>query len=244
MNRGSLLSLTAGFLAAAVLMTQPAPASAGLRQEDQPFRRTISVVGIGRASASPDVVRVTLGVDVVNSRLSAALTEVNRKAAAIIAALEKAGVQRKDIQTAEFSVLPQQSYGPSGPGPITGYRVTNAVRVTVRDLNNAGAVVDAAISAGANNVQGLVFTIEDIRPIEASARKEAMADARAKARVLAGEAGARVGRVLTISEFSTGGPPPVFHAAPQAVEAMGGGVSIAPGTQEVTVQVQVTYEIE
>jgi len=244
MNRSSLLTLTAGFLAVATLAAQPMPANASPPQQDEPVRRTISVVGIGRANALPDVARVTLGVDVVNPRLGAALTEVNRKTAAVMAALEKAGVQKKDIQTVEFNVLPQQAYGPSGPGPITGYRVINAMRVTVRDLNNAGAVLDAAIGAGANNVQGLVFTVEDVRPVEASARRQAMADARAKANVLASEAGAKVGRVLTISEFIAGGPTPVFYAAPQTTEGMGGSVSIAPGTHDITVQVQVTYEIE
>lgn len=244
MSRRSLLTLTAGFLAATTLAIQPVRASTGLLQENQPFRRTISVVGVGRASASPDIARITLGMDIVNPRLSAALTEVNRKTAAIMAALEKAGVQKKDIRTAEFNVFPQQAYSPSGPGPITGYRVINTMRVTVRDLDNAGAVLDAAINAGANTIQGLVFTIEDVKPIEANARKDAMADARAKAEALANEAGAKVGRVLTISEIIASSPAPVFQAAVPAAEGMGGGVSIAPGTQDVTVQVQVTYEIE
>ncbi|MCS6846558.1 MAG: SIMPL domain-containing protein [Anaerolineae bacterium] len=244
MTKGLLTTLVAGTLAAAILAVRPAHANTTLQQNNQPFRRTVTVIGVGRATASPDIARVTLGVDIVNPRLSAALTEANRKMAAIMTALEKAGVEKKDIQTAEFNVFPQQSYGPSGPGPITGYRVINTVRVTVRDLDNAGAVLDAAINAGANTIQGLVFTIENVKAIEADARKGAMADAKAKAEALAGEAGAKVGRVLTISEIvSSGGPLPVIAAAP-AAEGLGGGVSITPGTQDVTVQVQVSYEIE
>ncbi|MFC1466976.1 MAG: SIMPL domain-containing protein [Candidatus Brachytrichaceae bacterium NZ_4S206] len=244
MTRRLLTTLAAGALAAAVLAAQPARANTALQQDDQPFRRTVTVIGIGRATASPDIARVTLGVDIINPRLSTALTEANRKTAAIMAALEKAGVEKKDIRTAEFNVFPQQSYGPSGPGPITGYRVINTMRVTVRDLDNAGAVLDAAINAGANTIQGLVFTIEDIKAIEAEARKGAMADAKAKAEALAGEADAKVGRVLTISEIVSGSPMPVFAAAAPMAEGMGGGVSITPGTQDVTIQVQVTYEIE
>lgn len=243
MTKRLLTTLAAGALATVVLAAQPARANTTLQQNDQPLRRTVTVVGTGRATASPDIARVTLGVDIVNPRLSTALTEANRKMAAIMAALEKAGLERKDIRTAEFNVFPQQSYGPSGPGPITGYRVINTMRVTVRDLDNAGAVLDAAINAGANTIQGLAFTIESAKAIETEARKDAMADAKAKAEVLAGAAGAKVGRVLTISEIISSGPMPVFAAAP-AAEGMGGGVSITPGTQDVTIQVQVTYEIE
>ncbi len=244
MSKRLLTILAAGALAMAALAGQTTThASTTLQQDSQPFRRTVTVIGIGRAAAPPDIARVTVGVDIVNPRLSAALTEANRKTAAIMAALEKAGVAKKDIQTAEFNVFPQQAFGPSGPGPITGYRVINTMRVTVRNLDNTGAVLDAAINAGANSIQGLVFTIEDVKAIEAKARKDAMADAKAKAATLAGEAGAKVGRALTISEAtSSGGPVPVFAVA-SAAEGLGGGASIAPGTQDIVIQVQVTYEL-
>ncbi len=244
MTRRLLTTLAAGALAVTVLASRPTHAYTALQQDNQPFQRAVTVVGVGRATASPDIARVTVGVDIVNPRLSVALTEANRKTAAIMAALEKAGVAKKDIRTAEFNVFPQQAYGPSGPGPITGYRVINTMRVTVRNLDSTGAVLDAATNAGANTIQGLVFTIEDVKAIEAKARKDAMADAKTKATTLAGEAGAKVGQVLTISEIiSSGSPVPVFAAAP-AAEGFGGGASIAPGTQDVVIQVQVTYEIE
>ncbi len=244
MTRRPLLTLVAGALTAAILAAQPARANTQPQQGDQPFRRTVTVIGVGRATAAPDIARVTLGVDIINPRLNAALTEANRKTAAIMAALEKAGVKKEDIRTAEFNVFPQQSYGPTGPGPITGYRVINTMRVTVRDLDNAGAVLDAAVNAGANTIQGLTFTIEDVKPIEADARKSAMADARARAEALADQAGAKVGRVLTILEVITGSPIPVLAMAAPAAEGLGGGASITPGTQDVSIQVQVTYEIE
>lgn len=243
MSRRLLTVMWVGALAVMFATAQLARADTALAQNDQPFRRTLTVVGNGRATATPDIARVLLGVDIVNARLNAALAEANRKSAAIIAALEKAGVAKRDIRTAEFNVFPQQSYGPSGPGPITGYRVVNIVRVTIRNIDNAGTVLDAAINAGANTVQGLSFTIENIKAIEAEARKDAMADAKAKAEALASAAGAKVSRVLTISEIVSGNPFPVFAAAP-AAEGIGGGVTVTPGSQDVTVQVQVTYEIE
>jgi uncharacterized protein YggE len=207
--------------------------------------RTITVVGIGKASSTPDIARVTLGVDVVNAKLSTALTEVNKKTNDVIAALKEAGVEDKDIRTVEFNVIPQQAYGPNGPGPITGYRVMNSVRVTIRTLDDAGTILEQAVGAGANAVQNLTFTIDDPKPVETDARKNAMADAKFKAEALATEAGATVGRVLTISEIiSGGGPAPMFQNAALAEGVGGGGVSIAPGMQDVQVQVQVMYEIE
>jgi hypothetical protein len=248
MKTKALTLFAAGAVLVAGVLTQPLlTASANTRpaQTPAPDRRTITVIGIGRASATPDIARVTLGMDVVNAKLSTALTEVNKKTADIMAALEEAGVAKQDIRTAEFNVIPQQSYGPNGPGPITGYRVINTVRVTVRDLAQAGAVLDAAVNAGANTIQGLTFTIEDMKPIETEARKGAMADAKAKAEELAAEAGATVGQVLTISEIISGGPIPLMQMNAPAADAMGGGgVSIAPGMQDVSVQVQVVYEIE
>ncbi len=210
----------------------------------QPSRRTITVVGIGRASATPDIVRVTLGVDVVNASLSKALAEVNAKTSAVVALLKKEGIDAKDIRTLDFNIFPQQAYGPNGPGPITGYRVSNSVRVTIRAMDKAGSILEQAVSAGANSVQGLTFTIDDQRPVETEARVNAIQDARFKADTLAQEAGAVVGQVVNISEALSSAPFPLVQPAPMAMQSGGGGVEIAPGMQDVTVQVQVTYELE
>lgn len=207
-------------------------------------RRTITVVGEGRASATPDIVRVTVGVDVVNASLSKALTEVNTKTSAVIAALKKEGIDAKDIRTLDFNIYPQQAYGPNGPGPITGYRVSNSVRVTIRTLDKAGALLEQAVNAGANTVQGLTFTIEDPKPVETEARVSAIQDARFKADALAQEAGATVGQVINITEAVSGGPVPLNQPAAMTAQGGGGGVEIAPGMQDVSVQVQVTYELQ
>jgi len=242
MSKPSFLFLVAGMLAASMF----APAFVHARttaQNSEPLRRTVTVMGYGQASAVPNVVRITLGVEAVNPRLSTALSEVNRKSAAVMAAFEKAGVAKKDIRTLGFNVLPERAYSTSGPGPISSYRVSNVMRVTVRKIEDGGAVLDAALNAGANVVQGLTFEVEDLRPVEASARKAAMADATAKAELLVTSAGAKLGRILTISEFGSGGPPmPMMAFAAEANSAR--GVSVAPGSQEITIQVQATFEIE
>lgn len=214
-------------------------------QPSQTQLRTVTVIGVGRTTATPDIARVILGVDAVQSTLSPAVTEVNSKTADIIAAVKAAGIEAKDIQTAGFSIFPQQNFGPDGPGPITGYRVSNTVRVTIRNLDQVASLLDVAINAGANNVQGLTFTIDNPAPVEAEARVQAVADARAKADALAREAGAAVGRVFSISEVITGSPIPLpSPILASAADARGGGVSIESGSQDVFVQIQVVYELE
>lgn len=253
MNR-SLIAAGACVLALAALplagaMANTRPLVSPLQAENppataEPLRRTITVVGIGRASATPDIARVTVGVDVVNASLSKALTEVNTKTSAVIAQLKKQGIEDKDVRTVDFNVFPQQAYGPNGPGPITGYRVSNSVRVTIRDLDKAGSILEQAVNAGANTVQGLTFTIDDAKPVETEARVSAIQDARFKADALAQEAGATVGQVINISEVQTGGPIMLNQPAAMSAQGGGGGVEIAPGMQDVSVQVQVTYELQ
>jgi uncharacterized protein YggE len=213
-------------------------------QSSEPARRTVTVTGYGQASAVPNVARIVVGVEAINPKLNPALSEVNRKMAAVMAALERAGVAKKDIRTLEFTVNPERTYGPSGPGPISNYRVSNVVRVTVRNIDKSGEVLDAALSAGANVVQALSFEVEDMKQVEADARKAAMADAKAKAESLVSAAGAKLGRILTISEFSMGGPPMPMMAFTAAGKAAPEGTAIAPGSQEIVIQVQATFEIE
>lgn len=237
------LAASAATLALAAALTTPFGGAAHAQSDAPTPPRTVTVIGSGRATAVPDIARVTLGADVVNKSLSGAVADAEKRMDAIGQALKDLGIEDRDVRTAEYNVFPQQAFGPNGPGPITGYRVVNLVRVTIRDLDQAGEVLEKAVEAGANNVQGLVFTIEDPRAIEAEARRDAMADARFKAETLAADAEATLGPVLTISEVIGGGAPAPMLAQ-SAVGLGGGGVGISPGMQDVGVQVQVMYELK
>jgi len=207
-------------------------------------RRTVTVVGMGKATSTPDIARVTLGVEAVTPKLSTGLSDVNKRTTDVIAALKKAGVADKDIRTVDFSIYPQQSYGPNGPGPITGYRVANSVRVTMRDLAKVGTVLDTATESGANTVNSLAFALENDATVQTEARTAAVKDARSKAETLAKEAGASIDQVWTITEAVTSNPYPVMQFAAMAAAPTGGGAQIAPGVQDVNVQVQVTYVLK
>lgn len=201
----------------------------------------ISVTGQGRVYGTPDTLTVTLGVSVLRSSVDAATAEAATRAQAIIAALTAAGVAEADIQTANYSIYPEYDY--SGETQrLAGYRVSNTLTVKVRDLDGAGAAIDAATAAGGNDmvVQGLSFSIEDNTALLEMARTAAWNDAEAKAEQLARLAGVDLRSAISISESINYVVPPIYY------ERSGADAAVTPieaGQQEVTVVVQVTFGI-
>jgi uncharacterized protein YggE len=215
----------------------PTPASA------EPLR-SITVIGEGKVSAKPDQAQIQVGVETIASTVQEATKENNAKMAAILAALKKLGIADKDIQTSNFSIylerMPEREL--SATSEVNRYRVSNQVRVIVRDLNNVSNVIDQVVEAGANNIWGVNFTIGDPKDLQATARAAAVADAKAKAQELAKLTDVSVGKVLSVSEII--GASPLFPTALRAAEGLGGGAPVEPGEVELTVQLQVVYAIE
>jgi len=205
--------------------------------ESQPVR-SITVVGNGKAAAKPDIARVMVGVDRMAPTANEAADEANAGIEAIMEAVKGQGVEERDIQTAYFSVYPEMDYREGGSGEVVGYRASSSLNVTVRDITKVGDILDQATTAGANNISGVNFTVDNSDPIEDQARQEAIGDANRRANDLALLMGVSVGEVLSISEVIGGAVPyPVGRE-------MGGGGGIAPGELEITSQVQVTYAIQ
>jgi uncharacterized protein YggE len=162
-------------------------------------------------------------------------------------------VAAKDIQTTSISIQPRYSQPPQPrPGQavqefvprIVGYDVVNAVQITARDINNLGAILDAVVQSGANRIDGIAFRISEPAKLQSVARKSAMADAKAKAELLAGEAGVVVGTPISITESVGFAPPqPMYRGRAMAMEAMAAPVPVAGGEQELSVNVSVTYEL-
>lgn len=203
--------------------------------------RSVTVLGRGKVSARPDLVQASLGVETFAATVAEATEQNNAKMTAVMAKLKDFGIAEKDIQTANFSI----NFERRRPEDTSGlYRVSNMVQVKIRDLDAVSSVLDAAIQAGANQVWGVSFTIEDQEALEAEGRVQAMEDARKRAQALADLAGVQLGAVLFVAEGGT--TPPV----PFGKGAGGGGVgvaemtSISPGEVQVSYQVQVTYTIE
>lgn len=207
--------------------------------------RTITVVGEGKVSIRPDVARANIGVDVLKNSVKEASAENKTVLDAVLAALKEQGIAEKDIQTSGYSIYAER-YGNEGPLPENkvNYRVSNNVSVIIRDLDKVGAVLDAAVEAGANNIYGIEFILSDASKAKAEARKQAIANAKEKATELAGLTDVKVGAVVSVSEIvgNMGG----YYSAGVAELARaqgGGGTPVVPGETEVAVQLQVVYAI-
>ena len=240
--------ITLVLLAAALIAAPLAPAAYAQDDDAGPaLPRTITVVGEGKTSIKPDIARVNIGVEVMKPTVQEASAQNKASVEAVLAALEAAGVDAKDIQTSGYSVYVER-YGPEGPLPENDlrYRVSNNVNVKIRDLESVGTLLDAAIEAGANNIYGVEFALDDPGEAQSQARAKAMENARGKAEELAGLAVVELGKIVSISEIigSSGG----FYSGMMAASSYmgqggGGGAPISPGELEVTYQIQVVYGI-
>ncbi|MGB3605162.1 MAG: SIMPL domain-containing protein [Gordonia sp. (in: high G+C Gram-positive bacteria)] len=200
-------------------------------------RRTVSVSGSGQAAAVPDVMRLDVGVAVVEPNVSAAMERAAASMQAVLDALLGAGVARRDLATSQLSVYPQNR---SGDEPwISGYEVTNMLTVTIRDLGAASAILAAATAAGGDDlrVHSIALIIDDPSVPRSLARDAAFADARARADQYARLAGASLGQVLEVNEDS-----PSFGPAPR-MTAYAASMPVESGEQQLSASVNVVFEL-
>ena len=211
------------------------------------MERTISVSGTGQASAQPDVAVITIGVTTEAQEASEALTENSVQMTAVIDALKKGGVLARDIRTQTIYLSPRYEHPPvtpsgkQGPPELVGFTASNTVEARVRGLDGLGALLDAAVQAGGNQIQGIRFEIEDSSALLVQARDAAWADALAKATQLANLAGAELGPALTIQEFSS--TPRLYEGVRAAFDMEAMAVPVEAGEQSVRIEVQVTWKM-
>lgn len=202
----------------------------------------ISSQGTGTITGTPDTLTVVLGVQTQAAEAQVALQDNSQRAAALIDTLKSKGVAAEDIRTSELSVNP--TWAPGGTG-IDGYQVTNQVTATLHDVSQAGGVIDAAASAtgDAVRVQQTSFSISDDSELRAEARSRAVQQAQDQARQMAEAAGVELGKVRSIVEVppQTAGSPSPYMRAPDM--ALADAVPIEAGSQELSVNVAVTYDI-
>ncbi len=203
--------------------------------------RTITVIGEGIATGRPDVAQATIGVEIIRPTVQEATREAQSTMTAVLKALRDQGIAEKDIQTSGFSVWTDRGRPPEDQ---IAYRVSNGVSVIIRDLDKVGAVLDAAIEAGANNVYGVRFYIEDPSALESDARAKAMDNARARAEELAKLSGVQLGPIIRISEVIGGGVSGATMAAAPVPAPIPKGIGpIMPGEFTVSARLQVTFAI-
>ena len=204
----------------------------------------ITVEGQGIVTVTPDEATLSVGVQETASTATAAQQAANAAMTRVIAAVKAQGVAEADLATQWVSLQPQYDNGPKvadGSPGITGYVASQSLQVTVRHLGATGVILDAAVTAGANQVGGVSFSLADPSVAAAQARTAALADAKARAQALAQAAGVGLGAPISISEVSAPSPIPYAAAAPAA--ALAPATPVQAGTQQVEVDVQVTYAI-
>jgi uncharacterized protein YggE len=189
---------------------------------------------------------LSIGVSTKEDTVAAANSAVQAAMDRLLNSLKGNGIVEKDIQTSQFSINPEYDYGLSEPR-LTGYRVTHMLQVKVRQIDQAGKVIDDGVEAAGDLVQvgSISLTVDDTSPMAGQARELAMADAKAKAEDLARLAGVELGKPISISESSyTPTPPILYDRAGYASEAAApAATTISTGELEVVVSVQITYAI-
>lgn len=204
----------------------------------------LDVSAEGYVERTPDMATVRAGVVTQADTAAAAMAENARRMAAVTAALRQAGLAARDIQTAQIDLEPRYRYGENQPPVIMGYQARNGVEVRFRDVARAGAVLDALVAAGVNQIDGPALTLDRPEPALDEARAAAVRIARARAELYAGAAGLRVKRILSISETDRPSPPmPVAMMSARAGTAQD-ATAIQPGTQRIAMTVQVRFELE
>ncbi|HVX35234.1 MAG TPA: SIMPL domain-containing protein [Hyphomicrobium sp.] len=237
-------ALSRGFAIAVAAVALTAIGTAPSRAEDKAMERTITVSATGTAEAEPDQARITSGVMTEAPTAREALTGNTEAMNKVISELKSKGIDAKDIQTASFNVEPVMDYSKDGQPPkLRGYRVSNQVVVLVRDLDKLGTVLDDLVSAGANQVQGLAFEVSKAETLKDEARKNAIANALRRAKLLAAAAGAEVGQVLQISEETTPDVPVTF-AAPRFAKVQAASVPIERGSSTLEARVTTTWALK
>lgn len=205
--------------------------------------RTIRLDSMGGVKAKPDIAQITLGVTAEADTARAALDQNSAAMTRVIEALKQTGLVEEDIQTIDFAVRSRfENSKTEGKNVITGYRVVNLIRITVRDLTKLGDILDRAVSQGSNEMGGIQFNVADPAKLLDEARKRAMDSARRKAELYAQAAGSRLGRVITIDEQSVS-PWRANSMTSMRMDTKAMDVPIQPGEAELQVNISVLWEL-
>ena len=204
--------------------------------------RYITISATGSTNVVPDAVRITATVSVIGKTSKEALASASSTSSAVRKALTANKIAIKDVATQSVSVFPEYTYPANGTPVLSGYRASQSFDITVRAASTAGAVVDAIVDAGGDNLQinsASPFVLDNDKATE-TARASAVARAKAKANSYAKLLGVKLGKVIYLDETSTPAPFPIYSAAAKAEDS---ATQIDLGEQKVTVSVTVRWSI-
>jgi len=201
----------------------------------------LDVTATGKTTRVPDLATIRAGVVTQAATAAAALSDNANRMSAVLSALKRAGIQPRDIATANVSLQPQYRYEDNKPPVITGYQATNNVSIRFRDIAKSGAILDALVAQGANQIDGPNLSLDQPDAALDEARVDAVKRAQARAQLYAKAAGLSVSRILTIAEGGEiAGPPPPMPVYRMAV-AKAADTQVMPGESDVTVTITVRF---
>jgi len=228
-----LLAGSVALVAAAILTASVARAQA------QMIDKVITVTGEATASVVPDLAMIRGGVTTQGKTAKEASDANAKEMTAVIDALKAAGIAERDIQTTRLSIYPQQDPNKAGKARIIGFQASNQVNVKLRDINKIADALDRMISAGANEISGVSFSVSDPSKALDAARKDAVADAKRKAEIYATAAGVGLGRAVVIQEEGT---PALFQPKAMVMRAAA-APPVQPGEETLRISVTIGYEL-
>ena len=229
--------------AARGLLAATAPNAASAQDTVRGTRLDINATGT--VTRVPDLAIISAGVVTRSATATGAISENASRMERVRAALKRAGIADKDIQTSTLSLNPDYRYDNNQPPVLTGYQASNNVSIKFRDLKRSGAILDALVAEGANQISGPSLTIDRPEAAQDEARQKAIAAGRARADLYARTLGMRVTRLVSVSE--SGGyvrPPVLMYARAEASMASDAKTTIDPGQQDIDITLAMTFELQ
>ena len=210
-----------------------------------PVPTTLTLNVEGRALRAPDIAEVSGGVVTAAPTAAAAMADNAARMSAVVAAVRKAGVADRDIQTAGLSLQPQYKYENNQPPVLTGYQATNTVNLRIRKIGDTGKLLDTLVNVGANQINGPNFRVDDSEAALDEARLAAVQTAKGRADMYAKAAGLRIKRIITLSESGGYQPGPQPMMVKMARDSMAeASTPVVPGEVALTINLTVVYELE
>ena len=203
----------------------------------------LDINATGEATRIPDVAIISAGVSTRQSTASAAIQENASRMQRVLAALKRAGIAERDIQTSSINLNPEYRYQDNQAPQLVGYSASNQVSVRFRDIRNSGKILDALVAEGANQINGPTLTIDKPEAALDEARAKAIADGQRRAEFYARALGRRVVRLVSVGEGGGSFPTPPMIVAERSL-SMAADTKIVPGEQKLQVTLSMVFELQ
>ena len=240
----ALMAATAlTFVAAPAALAQSSP-TPPMQVHAMAAQPALNLSAYGEVKVAPDMATITFGVQTEAPTAQAAMAENATRMTQVFAALRRAGIAERDIQTSALNLSAQYDYQPDQPPRLRGYQASNQVTVIINDLTKVGTTADAVVSAGVNQINGISFGLKDAKAAEDQARVLAVRALQDKARLYAQALGVELGAVRSLNEGGGYQPqPPVLYSGARMAMADSASTPVAAGEMTVRIDITGTYDL-